>query len=46
MAQMGGLGIIHKNFDIKKQSEEVNVVKRFESGMVINPYYKSRKFTF
>ena len=38
MAQMGGLGIIHKNFDISKQSEEVNVVKRFESGMVINPY--------
>ncbi len=38
MAQMGGLGIIHKNFDIKKQSEEVNIVKRFESGMVINPY--------
>ena len=38
MAQMGGLGIIHKNFDIEKQSEEVNIVKRFESGMVINPY--------
>jgi len=38
MAQMGGLGIIHKNFDLKKQSEEVNIVKRFESGMVINPY--------
>ncbi len=38
MAQMGGLGIIHKNFDTEKQSEEVNIVKRFESGMVINPY--------
>ena len=38
MSQMGGLGIIHKNFGIKKQSEEVNIVKRFESGMVINPY--------
>ena len=38
MAQMGGLGIIHKNFDIETQSEEVNIVKRFESGMVINPY--------
>ena len=38
MAQMGGLGIIHKNFDILKQSEEVNIVKRFESGMVVNPY--------
>ena len=38
MAQMGGLGIIHKNFNIEKQSEEVNTVKRFESGMVVNPY--------
>ncbi len=38
MAQMGGLGVIHKNFDIEKQSDEVNKVKRFESGMVINPY--------
>ena len=38
MAQMGGLGTIHKNFDIDKQAEEVNIVKRFESGMVINPY--------
>jgi len=37
MAQHGGMGVIHKNFDIARQSEEVRKVKRFESGMVVNP---------
>ncbi len=37
MAQSGGLGCIHKNLSIKEQSDEVRKVKRFESGMVINP---------
>ncbi|HEY8013343.1 MAG TPA: IMP dehydrogenase [Dongiaceae bacterium] len=37
MAQSGGLGVIHKNFDIPKQAEEVRRVKKFESGMVVNP---------
>src|SRR5271169_3588238 len=37
MAQAGGLGIIHKNLDIAAQAEEVRRVKRFESGMVVNP---------
>ena len=37
MAQCGGLGCIHKNFSIKDQSEEVKKVKKFESGMVVNP---------
>jgi IMP dehydrogenase len=37
MAQAGGIGIIHKNFDITAQAEEVRRVKRFESGMVVNP---------
>ncbi|MDP6351401.1 MAG: IMP dehydrogenase [Alphaproteobacteria bacterium] len=37
MAQAGGIGVIHKNFDIAGQAEEVRQVKRFESGMVINP---------
>jgi IMP dehydrogenase len=37
MAQMGGLGVIHKNLDIAKQAEEVRRVKKFESGMVVNP---------
>jgi IMP dehydrogenase len=37
LAQSGGLGIIHKNLDIKTQAEEVRRVKRYESGMVVNP---------
>jgi IMP dehydrogenase len=37
MAQAGGIGIIHKNLDIAAQAEEVRRVKRFESGMVVNP---------
>jgi IMP dehydrogenase len=37
MAQCGGLGCIHKNLSIKEQSDEVRRVKKFESGMVVNP---------
>ncbi len=37
MAQLGGVGVIHRNLDIPSQCEEVKKVKRFESGMVINP---------
>ncbi len=37
MAQAGGLGVIHKNLDPAAQADEVRQVKRFESGMVINP---------
>ncbi len=37
IAQMGGLGIIHKNLDFNEQALEVSKVKRFESGMVVNP---------
>ena len=37
MAQVGGVGVIHKNMDIERQAEEVRRVKRFESGMVVNP---------
>ena len=37
IAQMGGLGIIHKNLDFNNQALEVSKVKRFESGMVVNP---------
>ena len=37
MAQAGGMGIIHRNLDIERQAEEVRAVKRYESGMVINP---------
>ena len=37
MAQAGGMGVIHKNMDIAAQAEEVRRVKKFESGMVVNP---------
>jgi len=37
MAQAGGIGVIHKNFDVIEQASEVKRVKKFESGMVINP---------
>ena len=37
MAQQGGLGVIHKNLAIDEQAEQVRRVKRFESGMVVNP---------
>jgi IMP dehydrogenase len=37
MAQAGGMGVIHKNLDIELQAQEVRKVKKFESGMVVNP---------
>ncbi len=37
MAQAGGIGVIHKNLDSREQADEVRKVKKFESGMVINP---------
>ena len=37
MAQNGGIGCIHKNMDIKAQAKEVRRVKKFESGMVVDP---------
>ncbi len=37
MSQNGGLGVIHKNFDIETQSNEVKKVKRYEAGIVYNP---------
>ncbi len=37
MAQAGGMGVVHRNLDIEAQAEEVRKVKRFESGMVVNP---------
>ena len=37
MAEAGGMGCIHKNFSIKEQADEVRKVKKFESGVVIDP---------
>ena len=37
MAQLGGIGVIHKNLDIEEQAAQVRRVKKFESGMVVNP---------
>jgi IMP dehydrogenase len=37
MAQAGGMGVIHKNLDVEGQADEVRKVKKFESGMVVNP---------
>ncbi|MFN8758098.1 MAG: IMP dehydrogenase [Tagaea sp.] len=37
MAQAGGIGVVHKNLEIDQQAHEVRKVKKFESGMVVNP---------
>jgi len=37
MAQNGGMGVIHKNLDVAEQAAQVRQVKKFESGMVVNP---------
>lgn len=37
MSQMGGIGIIHKNLDIEAQAFEVEKVKKYESGMILDP---------
>ncbi len=37
MAQAGGIGVLHRNLTIEEQAAEVRKVKKFESGMVVNP---------
>src|SRR4051794_11732823 len=37
MAQAGGIGVVHRNLEPDRQAEEVAKVKRFESGVVLNP---------
>ncbi|MFN3232624.1 MAG: IMP dehydrogenase [Alphaproteobacteria bacterium] len=37
MAQAGGMGILHRNMTVEQQAEQVRQVKKFESGMVVNP---------
>jgi len=37
MAQLGGIGVLHRNFEVDEQAAAVRAVKRYESGMVVNP---------
>jgi IMP dehydrogenase len=37
LAREGGIGIIHKNMSINQQAEEVDKVKRSESGVIVDP---------
>jgi IMP dehydrogenase len=37
MAQAGGIGVVHRNFDPEGQAAQVRQVKKYESGMVVNP---------
>ena len=37
MAQLGGIGVLHRNLTVQQQCAAVRAVKRFESGMVVNP---------
>ncbi|MBI4915892.1 MAG: IMP dehydrogenase [Acidobacteria bacterium] len=37
MAQHGGIGVIHRNMSVERQAEEVDMVKRSESGMIVDP---------
>ncbi len=37
MAQLGGLGVLHRNLSVEEQADAVRAVKRYESGMVVNP---------
>jgi IMP dehydrogenase len=37
LAQLGGIGVIHRNMSVERQAEEVDMVKRSESGMIVDP---------
>ncbi len=39
IAREGGLGVIHKNMSVEQQAEEVDRVKRSESGVIVDPFY-------
>jgi len=40
LAREGGIGILHRNMSIKKQASEVDKVKRSESGVIVDPFYR------
>jgi IMP dehydrogenase len=45
MAQLGGIGVLHRNLTVEEQAIAVRQVKRFESGMVVNPITMSPEQT-
>ena len=45
LAQLGGIGVLHRNLSVEEQSAAVRAVKRFESGMVVNPITMSPRQT-
>ncbi|HEY1605956.1 MAG TPA: IMP dehydrogenase [Allosphingosinicella sp.] len=45
MAQLGGIGVLHRNLEVDEQAAAVRAVKRFESGMVVNPIIVSPEQT-
>lgn len=45
MAREGGLGFIHKNMSIESQASEVDKVKRYENGMILNPITVAKEET-
>jgi IMP dehydrogenase len=45
MARQGGLGFIHRNMSVERQAEEVDRVKRSESGMIVDPVTISPEYT-
>ncbi len=45
MAQAGGIGVIHRNLSVEEQAGEVTQVKKFESGLVMNPVTISPRAT-
>ena len=45
LAREGGMGVIHKNLPIESQADQVDLVKRSESGMILNPITISKNKT-